>query len=163
MGRMTGIKRTKVQREQDLAEIAAQYLSGKYQHQIAEWLGQNRPYTLSQQQVSHDIKEIQRRWLESSLRDFDVLRAEQVAKLDELERDHRGAWLRSIEADTIGDPRFLAGIERCIVRRCQILGLNAPTKLAPTTPDGRQPYVLTESERLERLTTLLAQAAEQAR
>jgi hypothetical protein len=27
-----------------------------------------------------------------------------------------------------GDPRFLAGVERCIERRCKILGIDAPTR-----------------------------------
>jgi hypothetical protein len=49
------------------------------------------------------------------------------------------AGIRKVEQT--GDPRYLAGVQWC--QRCKILGLNAPQKIAPTTPDGREPYWLT--------------------
>jgi hypothetical protein len=39
-----------------------------------------------------------------------------------------------------GDPRFLERVQECVKQRCAILGLQAPEKFAPTTPDGQQPY-----------------------
>ena len=36
-----------------------------------------------------------------------------------------------------GDPRFLQGVERCIERRCKILGIDAPVKM-----DHGQPIVI---------------------
>ena len=179
-------KRTKTQRELDLTLIAELYLKGWYQKKIADHLGEIRPYTLTQQQISGDLKTIRRRWLESSIRDFDELKAQELAKIDHLEVTYWDEWDRSREdrerhetskttgqiardsAKTVrtiglGDPRYLAGIQWCINKRCDILGLNAPQKLAPTDPSGHKPYVLTESERMERLMTLLSQAVEQAK
>lgn len=179
-------KRSKTERELDLTVVAELYLKGRYQQKIAEHLGEIRPYTLTQQQISQDLKTIRKRWLESSIRDFDELKAEELAKIDKLEVTYWDAWDRSlgqrerketsrttgervrdsarvVRQQGLGDPRYLTGIQWCITKRCDILGLNAPTKLAPTTPDGRQPYVLTESERMERLTTLLSEAVEQAK
>ena len=36
----------------------------------------------------------------------------------------------------VGDPRFLEQVHKCIERRCTILGLNAPQKVAPTNVEG---------------------------
>lgn len=46
------------------------------------------------------------------------------------------------KVSSYGDPRFMEQIFKCIDKRCQIRGLNAPTKIAPTTPDGTQPFKL---------------------
>ena len=40
----------------------------------------------------------------------------------------------------VGDPRFLEQVYKCIERRCALLGLNAPQKVAPTSPDGKEPW-----------------------
>ncbi len=39
-----------------------------------------------------------------------------------------------------GDPRFLEQIHRCIAARRALLGLDAPTRIAPTSPDGDEAY-----------------------
>jgi hypothetical protein len=46
---------------------------------------------------------------------------------------------------------FLAGVNKCIERRCKILGLDAPTKVAPTTPDGCNEYNGLTPDALRRL------------
>jgi len=44
-------------------------------------------------------------------------------------------------------------------RRARLLGLDAPTKIAPTNPSGEQEYAsLTDDERLERIEELFARA-----
>lgn len=182
----TGPKRNKDEREKDLAVVAELYLKGRRQADIARHLSEIRDYTLSQQQVSGDLKLIRKRWLESSLRDFDHLKAQELAKIDQLEVTYWDAWERSLEdkqrtessrttgkevregakmvtTPGLGDPRYLTGVQWCIGKRCEILGLDAPAKVAPTDPTGRRPYQLTESERLERVTTLLTQALEKAK
>jgi len=73
------MRRNKTQREKDKHEIAALYCAGIIQATIAERLG------LTQQTVSNDLKAIRNDWLASSLRDFDELKAEQLAKLDYVE------------------------------------------------------------------------------
>ena len=36
-----------------------------------------------------------------------------------------------------GDPRFLAGVQWCIERRCKIIGIDAPTKSELTGAGGK--------------------------
>ena len=143
--------------EHELAQIAAMYLSGKSQFAIASEMG------CTQQNISLRLKTIRRRWREATIRDFDELRSEQVAKIDRVELEYWDAWERSKKPRTRkgrkersgdtnsdessvvieerdGNPAWLSGVERCIDRRCKLLGLDAPQKIAPTTPDGTQPY-----------------------
>jgi hypothetical protein len=39
-----------------------------------------------------------------------------------------------------GDPRFLAMIDKCIDRRCKLLGLYAPERIALTDPTGTEEF-----------------------
>lgn len=140
--------RTKVQREKDLQQIAEMYLSGRTQADIAHALN------VTQQTISNDLKTLQERWLASSVRDFNELRAEQLAKIDRLEAEYWSAWERSkrprtrkgkkqksssgptgnsdessvVVEERDGNPAWLAGVDRCVERRCKLLGLDAPTK-----------------------------------
>lgn len=182
---MSANKRTKWDRENDYAEIARLYLSGKLQRDISKILSEERDYTLTQQQISHDLGIIRKRWRDSSLRDFDDLKAQELAKVDQLEVTYWDAWERStgdrqrrktarvqgekqtdraevLTEEQVGDHRFLQGVQWCIERRCRILGLDAPTKFAPTDPSGRKSLMLTEEEREERLKKLLQQVSERA-
>lgn len=126
--------------------VAARYLRGEYQSQIAQDLG------LTQAQISYDLTAIRAEWLKSSIRDFDALKSEQLAKIDQIEIESWQAWERSkavreitvTEATEgarpgrkavmrkeaqVGDPRFLERILKCVEQRCQLLGLNAPQKV----------------------------------
>jgi hypothetical protein len=134
-------------------EVAALYLTGKYQTEIARLVG------CSQQPVSHDLKAVQREWLASSIRDFDTVKSEQLAKIDAVERAAWGAWERScqqreitvqevIDGETrtkkvtlrkeqqVGDPRFLERIQKCIDQRCDILGTATSTEAAKALGSG---------------------------
>jgi len=120
------------------------YLQGWIQADIAERL------KINQTTVSRDLKALQADWIKSTLRNFDEMKAEELAKVDRLEREYWRGWERSCEdAETVrregdvarvekvvttakgqaGDPRFLAGVQWCIDKRCKILGIDAPTKL----------------------------------
>jgi len=139
-------KRSPAKREEDYSTIASLYAKGQSQAAIAEKLG------LSRQQISFDLKKIQQRWRDASLRDFDERKAEELAKIDHLEREYWSAWadskgthkvtsvkskrgprtIREISVhseDQVGDPRFLQGVERCIEQRCKIFGVYAPLKI----------------------------------
>jgi hypothetical protein len=128
--------------QQRRQEVAALYLSGKYQSEIARLVG------VSQQQVSHDLKTVQREWLASSLRDFDTIKAEQLAKIDRIESEAWQAWERSLQPREVsvqevtqgehrinkvtlrkegqdGDPRYLQIAQRCIDQRIDLLGIGA--------------------------------------
>lgn len=149
---MTGPGRRRKSSElaRDRRKIADLYLKGRIQADIAQEIG------VSQQTISNDLKALHREWLDSALVDFNEAKAQELAKIDRLEREYWQAWERSCEdAETVtekarasrgaekpdsvektkqakgqaGDPRFLAGIQWCIERRCKILGIDAPNKI----------------------------------
>lgn len=91
-----GVKRDIPQRERDLVEIARLHLHGYSQEEIASNLSKGRGYTLTQQTISLDMKEIQARWRQSYLSDFDTLKARELAHIDELEKAYWLAWERSM-------------------------------------------------------------------
>jgi len=153
----------------DREEIASLYLKGFTQVRIAEHINidPNRDYVLTRQQIGYDIRKVQDAWKKSALMDIDEAKKLELAKVDHLEREYWEAWERSCEDEetkrlegTIasgedkgkttkqvvtrkaqnGDPRFLLGVQWCIERRCKIIGIDAPTKLAPTTPDGKESF-----------------------
>jgi predicted transcriptional regulator len=139
------------QRRQQAAEL---YLKGTTQAEIA------RELNVSQATISDDLKAIRREWRDSRIRDFDEAVAMELKKLDHLEREAWSGWDRSqLPAESTkvtqdgsgkkaektvrqqqGDPRFLDQVHRCIVGRRTLLGLDAPTRIAPTSPDGQEAY-----------------------
>ena len=145
----TGKRRSNGQLARDRRRIADLYLQGWLQADIAKEI-ERSPAT-----VSRDIKALQGDWLASALIDFNEAKAQELAKIDRLEREYWQAWERSCEdAETVtekaraskgserpdsvektkqakgqaGDPRFLSGIQWCIEQRCKILGVEAPRK-----------------------------------
>lgn len=131
--------------------VARLYLQGRDQSDIASELG------IAQATISKDLEKIRTAWRESAIRDFDAQKDIELQRLNEIEREAWKAWERSQQpaqsavvdgaAGTqrakrtvkhqYGDPRFLELALRCNEERRKILGLDAPTKIAPTTPDGR--------------------------
>jgi predicted transcriptional regulator len=135
------------------------YLKGWLQSEIAEHLG------LSQQTISNDLKACHARWQAETLTDIGELKGREIAKIDLLEREAWDAWVRSCaDAETmvqkekrsagaakdrqparemtkttkgqVGDPRFLATVQWCINRRCEIYGVDAPEVKEFTGPGG---------------------------
>jgi predicted transcriptional regulator len=143
---MAANKRSPIQIEKDRALIADLYLQGLRQMDIAERLN------MTQQMVSYDLQAVQKQWRERTALDIDEAKRQELAKIDRLEREYWSAWDESRgkrtvtskkmseasgtkraeastrEEDMLGDPRFLAGVQWCIDRRCKILGVDAPTK-----------------------------------
>jgi len=154
----TGKRRSSSQLVRDRRSIADYYLQGWLQVDIADELG------IDQSTVSRDLKAIQATWLKSTLIDFSKVKAREIAKIDRLEREYWQAWQESKEEkvttateetaskdgkrgkaqirreERSGDPRYLAGVQWCIEKRCKILGLDARQVLDVTT-DGK-PLVL---------------------
>jgi len=94
------------------ARVAELYLSGKTQQQIAADVG------VSQMTVSTDFAALRKAWLASSLRDFDAMKAEELARLALLEREAWEAWHRSKDdAVTTHTVTALAPQEECVVKR----------------------------------------------
>lgn len=150
---MAAPKRTPDQRRRDLAIVANLYMQGYTQAEIAEHLNgrteEDRDYTISRHQISYDLISLREEWLNSALVDLDKRKAQELAKLDHLEREYWEAWHRSLQAEetittemseddegrmkrtvkgSSGDPRYLQGIERCINRRIELFGLDAPKR-----------------------------------
>jgi len=140
-----------LQRRQRVAEL---YLTQHTQWEIARRLG------INQSNVSRHLKALREEWQQSALMDFNARKAEELAKIDQLERDARRAWKRSKRTKEIetahtkksrrrgeeseaslrkepsaGDAKFLSVVQWCINKRCEILGLNAPKQF--TTPPGQ--------------------------
>jgi len=114
--------------------------------------------------IQQDLAFLTEAWRSSALRDITEVKAEELAKLDRLEKEAWIAWDRSVgrhnshttktgrvdrdgivikepevtvKVDTLdGDPRFMAIILDCQKRRAELMGLNAPQKVAQTTADG---------------------------
>ena len=147
---MRGRRRSKSELARDRRRIADLYLQGWTQTAIANKIGIHQPA------VSRDLKALQKAWLASALIDLNNAKAKELAKVDKLEREYWVAWERSYEdAETVkqrgspatagagikpesiektvkgqaGDPRFLAGVQWCIERRCKIIGIDAPTNI----------------------------------
>jgi hypothetical protein len=140
----------------DRAEIARLYLQRWTQAEIGQRLG------LSRQQVGYDLNTVREEWLQSSLVDFNARKAEELARIDRLERVYWDAWEASgkeketttseqvskggggdertkaaiRKEERTGDPRYLAGVQWCIDRRSKILGLDAPLETRLTGQDG---------------------------
>lgn len=138
--------RTPIQIERDRVTIAEKYLQGWSQQRIGQEMG------LTQQVVSEELKVIRKRWLESSIRDFDEAKSIELAKIDLLEREAWEAWQNSkkpkltkttkqgttpkgdIDETTEkveereGNKAFMDVVDRCVLRRCAILGIDAEIK-----------------------------------
>lgn len=175
LGTSTGEQHTIAERIQRVSDM---YLSGIRLPTIAE------ECDVSRSTISTDLKFMRNVWLESALIDFDKAKGFELAKIDRLELEYWNAWSRSQnererklivgEPDTkgtgvkkikrlekrtenqVGDARFLDGIMSCIRKRCEILGLNAPAKIAPTDPSGEHEYgqTITDKERARRVVEL---------
>lgn len=144
-------KRTRLQREKDLLLIADLYGKNYSYRKIADKLNQERPYNITFQQVSYDIKSLFDEWQAEHKEKVDSYLIEQLKKLDLLECEYWSAWERSkaeFKKKTIkgkgcsagqkksmpmeqtlhteernGNPAYLAGVERCIEKRAKLLGL----------------------------------------
>ena len=168
-------RRSTFQREADLVEVAKWYCEGLTQAEIGQRLA------LSQQQISYDIRAIIARWQATTKGLLDELKAQELARINHLERVAWESFEASKEPGTVeiervtraaiqaksgrggrgqdspiklvpafvetrttpqgaGDPAWLRLVQWCISERAKILGLYAPTKVAPTMPDGDQPY-----------------------
>ncbi len=133
----------------DRRRIADLYLQGWTQAAIAEDVGRGVGT------INRDLKAIQAQWIESALIDFDDAKAQELAKIDRLEREYWDAWERSkqnkesttkeqtkgegvlgdgkVKAQKrsegqVGNPSFLSGVQWCIERRCKIIGIDAPVR-----------------------------------
>jgi hypothetical protein len=85
----TKAKRSKSQLARDRLKISEMYLAGKIQWEIATEL------KLNQCTVSRDLVEIQKEWKIRAGKQIDLIKAQELSKIDQLERTYWEAWERS--------------------------------------------------------------------
>jgi hypothetical protein len=123
-------------------EVARRYSRGEAQWEIARALRVNAAT------VTRDLDAVRKEWRAEALGDLGKVVAEQLARIDECERQAWAGWAKSQEnAETLrarkrgdvaetekvskgqaGDPRFLDVVLRCIERRCKLLGVEPPAQ-----------------------------------
>ena len=144
---MAGEKRNKVQRMFDMQTLASLYLRGVQQVDMAKRLN------VSIATVERDLRILRGQWMDSSSFDFQSAKAEQLAKIDEIERAAWDAYEASkTESKRVthydeaanprtvtqkdraasGDAKWLDKISWCVEQRCKILGFHAPKEVAMT-------------------------------
>lgn len=152
----TGKRRSKSQIARDRKRVAELYLKGWLQVEIADEL------KIDQSTVSRDLSALLEEWKESALVDVDELKAQELAKINVLENEYWGAWKKSQDdavtqtkerymagekpesankrikeqekrVGQVGDSSFLRGVQWCIQKRCELLGLDAPKKIDQKT------------------------------
>ncbi len=160
-------KRTKGQHELDIVEMTDMYCKGMSFRTIAKELSDKRQYKIGSTQAFYDVQKALERWQKKTTDAIERHKSEELAKINLLERTYWEAWERSltekqstsqsmektgvdkgekkekIVATTkkemaTGNPSFLNGIQWCINKRCEILGIDAPKKYAETDPDGNK-------------------------
>ena len=133
-----------------MKRIAELYLyENRTQDEIASGLG------ISPSTVKRYLKDMRETWQKSALMDFDEAKKRELAKIDRLEEEYWVSWKHSLgesednknsvdfeqidrfikeknktgKSGSEGNPRYLQGIQWCINKRCEILGINAPRQV----------------------------------
>jgi hypothetical protein len=93
-------KRSEQQLEKDYAKVAELYCKGFTLQRIADVLNEREDnpalYQITARTVFDDLKEIRKRWEESSILDFNQRMGEEIAKIDNLERMYHDAYEKSL-------------------------------------------------------------------
>lgn len=126
-------KRKEGERAADLEFVAEMYTSGYSYRQIASEIAKIRPYKISFQQVAKDVQKLLDNWQEEHQRKVDTYLIEQLRKLDHVEHEYWQAWQLS-KSETLGNPSYLMGVERCIEKRSKLLGLLREKEISQSTP-----------------------------
>ncbi len=144
---MAGTRRNGVQRMFDMQTLSSMYLRGIRQVEMAKELN------VSISTVERDLGILRNQWMDQSSFDFQSAKAEQLAKIDEIERAAWEAYESSklehkkvthydekVNPRTVtqkdgsgsGDAKWLDKIAWCVEQRCKILGFHAPKEVAMT-------------------------------
>ena len=141
-----GQKRTRNRREYDRQEIARLRLREYTQAEIAATMG------LSLSTVKRELSHLNQAWQAEARTDTNTAMAMELGRLDAITREAWRGWELSLKSQTAttvgdgssktrttttaGDPRYLNTLMSAIERRCKIMGIDAPAKLAATTGSG---------------------------
>ena len=113
------IHEARLRAEERRSRVAELYFRlGMRQTEIAEQL------RVSQPTIARDVKILVSRWRDAAVGDVEALRGKELADLSEMERD------AALQFQKTGDPRFLSERRLIKKRRAEMLGLDAPVRLA---------------------------------
>lgn len=119
--------RVRIRTAERRAQCVALRLAGATYPAIAAQVG------ITPRAAYEHVKQHMEETARKSGEDATALRALENERLDRMQM---GIWNRAINGDETAIDRVLKIIER----RSRINGTDAPTKVAPTTPDGMEPY-----------------------
>lgn len=162
----TARKRTEDQKKRDRSIIARGVLQGLSYAAITDEVNaaaDDQGYQLSRQQIAYDAKNMLVEWQEERKEFVDQLVERELRKLDLIESECWAAWEKSkngkrstkieggqitggrvgggklkerSQEDTFGDVRYLEMVFKCIEKRADILGFNAPKKIEANVQMG---------------------------
>jgi hypothetical protein len=140
-----GRRHTDKQVEERRSRVSELYLKGLSFRDIGQQVGVH--FT----QVFSDIKAIRGEWRSNTIKNFDDLKNQELAKCDLVEIEAWKGWFRTVglhkikrqelgvgdgggpkkklvttEEKFAGDPRFLQTVMMCVKQRSDILGINSP-------------------------------------
>ena len=96
LGAAGGRKRTKFERDIDFVDEARLYLNGYSLGEISQWISENRDYTLTTGTAGNDMRKIRDIWRDRYLKDYDTIKAQELANIDVLEKAAWDAWNKSM-------------------------------------------------------------------
>ena len=179
---MTGKRRSTSQLARDRKKIAELYLKGWIQADIADEIG------IDQSTVSRDISMLIGEWKKSALVDINEAKSQELAKVNVLEIEYWTAWKKSQDdavtlveeknmsgkdkksavmskkeqekrIGQVGDPAYLRGVQWCIEKRCNLLGLDAPKQdKIDLSTHGNLDLALLSDDQLRRLEDIIRSA-----
>lgn len=157
-------RRSKIQQERDRVRVSEYYLKGWTQTKIADEIGVTQAIISKTLQIcreewkkiaamnidEHKAQELaridaleQEYWAgwEKSKQDAEKRSSKMIGQeVDDGDGDEAISPKRLERTVTIenksGDTKYLDGVQWCINKRCEILGINAPMKIARTNPEG---------------------------
>lgn len=133
--------RTQFQRDRDLEIITELYLECVSQFKIPELLKQRTgaKYLLSRSQIAYDIGTIRAGFKKKINHNLDEQRNTKLAEVRNLKKIYLDSWQNSrkhSDSET-GDPKYLAGVQWCIDKECDLLGVEAKDLTDPETQKFR--------------------------
>jgi len=155
MSRRQPLNSGKLRIAQRRETVAALYLAGKTQWEIAKTI------ELNQATVSRDLASLHAEWRRQADVDFKLALGEELARIALLEREAWSAWHESkkdqvtTSSETVvckrgtltrtqsrresqcGDPRYLLVITECSEQRSKLYGLHAPDRCEINGPGGQ--------------------------
>ena len=137
-------KRKVLKRAERQAQVAALYKKSMPMTDIAKKLG------CSSKTVSRDIVEMTETWRDQGIEDIKQAKIKILVQLEDIN------FQAAIEYAASKDAVFLLRRIQAIERISNILGINAPDKLALTDPSGENPYQnLSDEELISKVSSII--------